>query len=75
MKPEIVNGLPFYIPSKDWRIFMKIGTLVEDLIRLKDDYKINYPDDEIINLACNIIEKLPDQQMTISEWLDKNRKK
>ena len=53
---------------------MKIGELVEDLIRLKKSYGINYPDDNIINLACNIIEKLPDQQMTVDEWLDKNGK-
>lgn len=75
MEPEIICGLPFYTPSRDWRDFMEIGRLVEDLIQLKRDYNISYPDDNIINLACNIIEKLPDQQMTISEWLDKNRKK
>ena len=74
MKPEIINGLPFYTPSKDWRNFMKIGKLVEELIRLKDDYEINYPDDNIVNLACNIIEKLPDQQMTVAKWLEQNRK-
>lgn len=53
---------------------MKIGELVEDLIQLKKDYKIFYPDDNIINLACNILENMPDQQMTVAEWLERNRR-
>lgn len=53
---------------------MKIGELVEDLIQLKKDYKIFYPDDNIVNLACNILENMPDQQMTVAEWLEQNRR-
>ena len=69
MKLEIINGLPFYASSNDWRDFMRIGSLVEELIQLKKNYNIAYPDDNIINLACNIIEHLPNQDMTVSEWL------
>lgn len=50
---------------------MTLGALVENLIWLKKDYDIRYPDDNIINLACNIIEKMPNQQMTVSEIVDK----
>jgi len=72
MEPEIINGLSFYTSSIDWRDFMKLGELVDYLNQLKNNYGIYYPDDNVINLACNIIENLPDQQITVSEWLEQN---
>lgn len=41
---------------------MIIGELVEGLIRLKKDKKIYYPEDKLINSACNILEQLPKEQ-------------
>lgn len=67
-------NLPFFIPSRDWREFMKIGSLIEELISLKDNYDIRYPDDNIINIACNILENFPNQQMTVKEWIEQNKR-
>jgi hypothetical protein len=38
---------------------MTVGELVEELITIKRKYNIGYPDDNIINDACNILDKLP----------------
>lgn len=66
---ELICGLPFYTPSRNWREFMNLGELVEHLIQLKKTYKIYYPDDNYINLACNIIESMPDKQITIDDLI------
>jgi hypothetical protein len=49
-----------------------IGELVEGLIRLKDDYNIYYPEDNLINLACNIIEQLP-READVQDWIQQHR--
>lgn len=49
---------------------MKIGTLIEELICIKKKYDIYYPDDNYINLACNILEKIP-QQLEVNELIEK----
>ena len=71
MKPEMIDGLPFYTPTRDWRNVMKIGSLIEELIQLKKSYKIRYPDDESINLACNVLERFQNQQMPVSDAIEK----
>jgi hypothetical protein len=49
-----------------------IGELVERLIQLKKDYDIYYPDDNIINVACNILDQLP-REMIISDWIQNKK--
>lgn len=67
-EPEVINELHFFTPSSNWKDFVKIGELTRSLNCLKDDYKIEYPDSNYINLACNILDKLP-SQMTVAEWI------
>jgi hypothetical protein len=50
-----------------------IGKLIEDLIRLKKYKEIYYPEDNIINLACNVLERLP-RDKDVYEWIEENRK-
>jgi len=72
MDVEYIYGLPFIVASNERaRYNMTIGEIVEGLIKLKKDKDIYYPDDEIINSACNILEKLP-RQMSIYDWLKEN---
>jgi hypothetical protein len=68
-------GLPFVtVPNKRGvNDYMTIGALVEKLILLKKYKDIYYPEDEIINLACNIIDRLP-RDMNVYDWLEKNTK-
>ena len=47
---------------------MTVGTLIEELIYLKKKYDIYYPDDNYINSACNVLEKMP-QDIEITELL------
>ena len=47
---------------------MRIGEIVEGLIQLKRDKDIYYPDDTSINLACNILERLP-REKDVHEWI------
>lgn len=57
-----------------WRMeSMKIGEVIESLIQLKRDKDIYYPDDTSINLACNILERLP-REKDVHEWIKENSK-
>ena len=49
---------------------MTVGALIEELIYLKKKYDIYYPDDNYINLACNVLERMP-QQLEIGQLLEK----
>ncbi|MDU7031162.1 MAG: hypothetical protein E6357_26245 [Clostridiales bacterium] len=59
IKFEVIGGLPFYTPVRNIEEFMTVGELVEGLIYMKEKYDIGYPDDDYINLACNLLDKLP----------------
>lgn len=59
IKFEVIGGLPFYTPVRNMEEFMTVGELVEGLIYMKEKYDIGYPDDDYINLACNLLDKLP----------------
>jgi hypothetical protein len=50
-----------------------IGELVEKLIRLKKYKEIYYPEDNIINAACNVLEQLPSDK-DVYEWIKENHK-
>ena len=52
---------------------MRIGEIVESLIQLKRDKDIYYPNDNAINLACNILERLP-REKDVYEWIKENSK-
>jgi hypothetical protein len=52
---------------------MRIGEIVEGLIQLKRDKDIYYPNDNVINLACNILERLP-REKDVYEWIKENSK-
>ena len=67
---EWICGLPFYTPSYKMEDFMLIRDLIEQLIYLKSKYEIYYPDSECVNLACNVLEKMP-QDITVYDLLDK----
>ena len=47
---------------------MTIGELVEELISIKRIYGIHFPDDEAINICCNLLDKL-DRNKEVSEVL------
>jgi hypothetical protein len=68
-------GLPFVTVPNERMTYMNetIGELIERLIRLKKYYEIYYPDDNTINAACNILEKLPSSEK-VSDWLKNNTK-
>lgn len=70
IKFEVIGGLPFYTPVRNMEEFMTVGELVEGLIYLKEKYNISYPDDNYINLACNLLDKQP-KDGNISELLEK----
>ena len=59
IEPEWVYGIPFYTVTNERMEAMTIGELVEELINIKRKYDIGYPDDNAINNACNILDKLP----------------
>jgi hypothetical protein len=67
-------GLPFVTVSNERMTYMNetIGELIERLIRIKRDYDIYYPDDNIINVACNILERLPREE-NVYEWIEQHR--
>ena len=67
-EPEWICGLPFYTPSKNMEDWMTVGALIDELIYLKKKYDIYYPDDNYINLACNVLERMP-QDIEIIELL------
>ena len=67
-EPEWICGLPFYTPSKNMEDWMTVGALIDELIYLKKKYDIYYPDDNYINLACNALERMP-QDIEIIELL------
>jgi hypothetical protein len=69
-EPEWICGLPFYTPSRKMEDLMTVGTLIEELIYMKKKYDIFYPDDNYINLACNVLEKMP-QQLEVGQLLEK----
>lgn len=71
--PEWIYGLPFYTPRHERSNYMTIGALVEDLIELKRRYEISHPDDNVINDACNILDKLPAQD-NVAEWIALHKK-
>jgi hypothetical protein len=66
-------GLPFVTVFNGRMESMKIGEVVESLIQLKRDMDIYYPDDTSINLACNILERLP-REKDVHEWIKENSK-
>jgi hypothetical protein len=68
-------GLPFVTVPNERMTYMNetIGELVEKLIQIKGDYDIYYPDDNIINAACNILERLPASEK-VSSWIKNNTK-
>ena len=72
-EPEWICGLPFYIPSRNMEDWMIVGSLIEELIYIKKKYDICYPDDNYINSACNVLEKMP-QNIEISELLERLEK-
>lgn len=47
---------------------MSVRELIDQLIYFKRKYEIYYPDDNVINLACNVLERLP-QDVQVSELL------
>lgn len=51
---------------------MTIGELIEELICHKRKYEVYYPDDEPINKACNVLERLP-YDMDVDEWIEQHR--
>ena len=53
---------------------MTVGTLIEKLIYYKRKYEIYYPDDEAINKACNVLERLP-YDIDVDDWIDQQRRK
>ena len=67
-EPEWICGLPFYTPSRIVEDCMTVRALIEELIYMKKKYEIYYPDDNYINLACNILEKMT-QDIEITELL------
>lgn len=69
-EPEWICGLPFYTPSRNVEDWMTVGTLIEELIYMKTKYGICYPDDNYINFACNVLERMP-QQLDIWELLNR----
>lgn len=71
--PQWINGLPFYTPSKERIKEMKIGEVAEYLIYIKSKYNINFPDDNAINDACNILTRLPRQQ-EVADWIVEHSK-
>jgi hypothetical protein len=68
MEIEWIWGLPFVTVPNERMCDMSIGEVVEGLIQLKKDKDIYYPNDQIINAACNILEKLP-REMNVYEWI------
>jgi hypothetical protein len=66
-------GLPFVTVPNERMGYMIIGEVIEGLIQLKKDKNINYPEDNFINDACNILSKLP-REMNIYEWIRENTK-
>lgn len=66
--PQWINGLLFYTSSKERIKEMKIGELTEYLIYIKSKYNINFPDDNAINDACNILDRLPKRQ-EVADWI------
>ena len=67
-------ALPVGYYNFKWRMeSMKIGEVVESLIQLKRDKDIYYPNDNAINLACNILERLP-REKDVYEWIKENSK-
>lgn len=68
MNPEWICGLPFYTVLNERMESMTIGELVEELINIKRQYDIGYPDDSAINNACNILDKFP-REKTVYEIL------
>lgn len=68
-------GLPFVTVQNGRMIYMNntIGELIERLIQLKNSYDIYYPDDNAINAACNILERLPRTE-NVSDWIQNNNK-
>ena len=71
MKCQWIGGLPFYEPDNERRIELNIGAIVEELIFIKRQYGISYPNDTAINDACNILDRLP-RDKTASEWIIEN---
>ena len=67
-EPEWIGGLPFYTPSRNTEDWMTVSKLIEDLIYIKKKYDIYYPEDDCINSACNVLEKMP-QDIEITELL------
>ena len=66
--PEWMNGLPFYTPKQERIKEMKIGEVIEYLIYIKSKYNVNFPDDNAINDACNVLSRLQRQQ-EVSDWI------
>lgn len=71
--PQWINGLPFYTPHQERIKEMKIGEVTEYLIYIKSKYNINFPDDNAINDACNILTRLPRQQ-EVADWIVEHSK-
>ena len=67
-EPEWICRLPFYTPSRNMEDWMTVGALIDELIYLKKKYDIYYPDDNYINSACNVLERMP-QDIEIIELL------
>lgn len=73
MKIELIYGLPFVAVPNERVDDMIIGEVVEGLIQLKKDKEIYYPEDKIINAACNILERLP-RESSVYDWIKENAK-
>jgi hypothetical protein len=71
--PEVIDGLPFYTLSQERIREMKIGEVIEYLIYIKSKYNVSFPDDNAINDACNVLNRLPRQQ-EVSDWLVSHEK-
>lgn len=67
-EPEWIYELPFYTPLRNMEDWMTVGALIEELIYMKKKYDIYYPDDNYINSACNVLERMP-QDIEITELL------
>jgi hypothetical protein len=52
---------------------MTFGKLIDDLDRLKKYKEIYYPEDNIINAACNVLEQFPVNK-DVYEWIKENHK-